>query len=102
MEDRKNYDLRSVDNEEDRIWEAMKKGSSYALEDLRELMWVADNRLKHCIHRKEELIAETLDALIVPLVGVGQLGLGLRPNNQVMRHGRPERAPLPLPKETLR
>jgi len=51
MEDRKNYDLRSVDNEEDRIWEAMKKGSSYALEDLRELMWVADNRLKDSIHR---------------------------------------------------
>jgi hypothetical protein len=102
MEDRENYDLRSVDNKEDRIREAMKKGSSYALEDLRELMWVADNRLKHCIHRKKELIAETLDALIVPIVGVGQLSFGLRPNNQVMRHGQPERGPLPLPKETLR
>jgi hypothetical protein len=102
MEDCENNDLRSVDNEEYRIREAMEKGSSYALEDLRELMWVAGNRLKHSIHRKKELIAETLDALIVPLVGVGQLGLGLRPNNQVMRHGHPERGLLPLPKETLR
>jgi len=33
MEDRENYDLRSVDNEEDRVREAMEKGSSYALED---------------------------------------------------------------------
>lgn len=102
MEDRENCDLSFVDNEEDRIRETMEKGSSYALKDLRELMWVADNRLKRSIHRKKELIAETLDALIVPLVGVGQLGLGLGPNNQVMRHGQPERGPLPLPKETLR
>lgn len=71
----------------------MKKGTPDDLEDLRELVRVADNRLKHRIHRKEELIAETLDALIVPLVGVGQLSLGLRPKKQVMRHGRPEHGP---------
>ena len=100
MEDREDCDSCSVDNEEDRIREAAKKGTSYGLEDLRKLVRVADNRLKHSIRRKKELISETLNALIVPLVGVGQLGL--RPNNQVMRHGQPEYGPLPLPKETLR
>ena len=50
MEDREDYDSSSVDNEEYSIWEARKKGTSYGLEDLRELVRVAGNRFKYSIH----------------------------------------------------
>jgi hypothetical protein len=50
MEDREDYDLHSVDNEEDSVWEAVQKGTSYSLEDLRKLVRVADNRFKYSIY----------------------------------------------------
>jgi len=50
MEDCENGDARVVDNEEDRVWEAVEKGTSDGLEYLWVLERVADNRLNHSIN----------------------------------------------------
>ena len=54
----------------------MKEGASQSLVDLWILVRIADDSLEYRINRKKELIAETLDALVVPCVGVSQFSFG--------------------------
>jgi hypothetical protein len=79
----------------------MEDSSANFFENLWVLKRVPEDRLEDCINREKELITETLNPLIVPSVGVGQLALGLRPDYQIMRHCRTEYDLSRLPMGTL-